>query len=333
MSDNWIQSKICNTKEWVRGITVDNIGNIYYTTNNENIYLVSKDNNNINTESQILINIKGAMLYGIVWNRNNILYICDSNNHEIHSYSIDTRNLSTLAGNGEEGHKDGNMKEAQFNYPSGITMDKNGDLYITDEHHVRKINLSKETVETIAGSIDEGYNDGNTMNAKFNFPIGISMSDDDTIYVADCYNECIRKIKNGIVSTIAGIPEKEGYEDGSLNHSKFSDPFGIVLNDDGNLLVCDLNGLRRIDMNQNIVSTLIKQQGIRALSKDKYGNIYVGIKNSILKLEINTWKWERFLWIGWMKEKSNYCLLASLPKDIIHEIISHINPNKRRFRK
>ena len=87
-------------------------------------------------------------------------------------------------------------------------------------------------------------------------------------------------------------------------------------------------------MNQNIVSTLIKQQDITTLSKDKYGNIYVGTNNSILKLEMNTWKWERFLWIGWMKEKSNYCFLASLPKDIIHEIVLHINPNKRRiFRK
>ena len=332
MSDNWIQSKICNTKERVVGITVDNIGNIYYTTNNENIYLVSKDNNNINTESQILINIKGAGLHGIFWNRNNILYICDNKNHKIISYSIDTRNLSTLAGNGY-GHKDGNMKEAQFNSPSGITMDKNGDLYITDYNYVRKINLSKETVETIAGSIDKGYNDGNAMNAKFFIPHGITMSSDDTIYVVDYYNHCIRKIKNGIVSTIAGIPNKEGYEDGSLNHSIFNFPFGILLNDDGNLLVCDDNGLRRIDMNQNIVSTLIKQQDTRSLSKDKYGNIYVGTNNTILKVEINTWKWERFLWIGWMKEKSNYCLLASLPKDIIYEIISHINPNKRRFRK
>src|SRR5688572_12202721 len=100
MSDNWIQSKICNTKGWVSGITVDNIENIYYTTSSENIYLVSKDNNNINTESQILININGAELYGIVWNRNNILYICDNWNYNIITYSIDTRNLSTLAGNG-----------------------------------------------------------------------------------------------------------------------------------------------------------------------------------------------------------------------------------------
>src|SRR5688572_13954976 len=38
MSDNWIQSKICNT-ELVYGITVDNIGNIYYTSYDENIYL------------------------------------------------------------------------------------------------------------------------------------------------------------------------------------------------------------------------------------------------------------------------------------------------------
>ena len=81
MNENWIVSKLCNTNNWVLGITLDNNGNIYYTTNGENIYLVNKDN--INTESQILINIKGAVLRGIVWNRNNILYICDWNNHRM----------------------------------------------------------------------------------------------------------------------------------------------------------------------------------------------------------------------------------------------------------
>jgi len=67
----------------VHGITVDNNGNIYCTTNNENVYLVRK--NNIKTEPQILVKIKGtrsqrAVLCGIVWNGN---YICDVTNYRI----------------------------------------------------------------------------------------------------------------------------------------------------------------------------------------------------------------------------------------------------------
>jgi len=180
MTDTWSQTKLCNTNNWVSGITVDNNGNIYFTKGFEGLYQINKDD----TKPQCILKNESFMI-GIIWNRNNILYICDFNNHRILSYSIDTRNLSILAGNGEEGYKDGNMKEAQFYNPYGITMDKNGDLYITDSHHVRKINLSKETVETIAGFNDHrGYNDGKAKNAKFYFPIGITVSDDNTIYVS-----------------------------------------------------------------------------------------------------------------------------------------------------
>ena len=327
MNKNWIVSKLCNTNNWVPGITVDNNGNIYYTTSSENIYLVNKDN--INTESQILINIKDAELRGIIWNRNNILYICDWNNHRILSYSIDTRNLSILAGNGEKGYKDGNMKEAQFRYPRGITMDKNGDLYITDFHHVRKINLSKETVETIAGSNDKGYNDGEAKNAKFNVPIGITVSDDNTIYVADYYNHCIRKIKNDIVSTIAGIPRKYGNQDGSLSNSKFSCPCGIHLDIDGSIIISEgSNKLRRIDINNKLVTSIsipeIKEENIYSLSGSLKRTLYIGTKNAIYKVKENVWKYERYLWIGYLKEKSSYCYLSSLPKEIIKEIASYL---------
>ena len=151
MNNTWIIEKIFNVggRYAICGIAVDNNGNIYFTKGTEGLYQINKDD----TKPQCILKNESAMM-GIIWNRNNILYICDYDNHRILSYSIDTRNLSILSGNGKEGNKDGNMKEAQFNYPRGITMDKNGDLYITDIHHVRKINLSKETVETIAGSGD-----------------------------------------------------------------------------------------------------------------------------------------------------------------------------------
>ena len=165
MKNNWKVSKLCDIEDWVSGITLNNNGNIYFTIGDENIYEIRKDD--INTNPKILINIKGANLRGIVWNKNNnILYICDYVNHKILSYSIDTGNISTFAGNGKEGYKDGNINDAQFCNPKGITIDKNGDLYITDSHHVRKINISSRIVETIAGSTTGGYKDGEAKNAK-----------------------------------------------------------------------------------------------------------------------------------------------------------------------
>ena len=324
MNNTWIIEKIAKVGGIyaICGIAVDNNGNIYFTKGTEGLYQINKDD----TKPQCILKNESDMR-GIIWNRNNILYICDFKNHRILSYSMDTRNLSILAGNGEYGYKDGNMKEAQFYNPRGITMDKNGDLYITDFHRVRKINLSKETVETIAGSNDGGYNDGEAKNAKFYLPIGITVSDDNTIYVADCNNYCIRKIKNDIVSTIAGNPGKQGNQDGSLSNSQFKYPSGMHLDIDGSIIISDgSNKLRRIDINNNLVTSIsfpeIKE-GIYCLSGSLKRTPYIGTYHAIYKLE-NVWKYERYLWIGYLKEKSSYCYLSSLPKEIIKEIASHL---------
>mmetsp|Transcript_16776 Transcript_16776/g.23339 ORF Transcript_16776/g.23339 Transcript_16776/m.23339 type:complete len:188 (-) Transcript_16776:122-685(-) len=180
------------------------------------------------------------------------------------------------------------MKDAQFCTPQGIAMDRNGDLYITDYHHIRKINLSEGTVITIAGSttaFSREYQDGEAKNAKFSGPYGISVSNDGTIYVADRDNHCIRKIKDGIVSTIAGIPLEEGNQDGSLSDSQFKYPSGLILDGDGNLLVGDYNGLRIVDMHQKIVTTLSQEtcKEIYSLATDCLGQVYVG-GDSLYKL-------------------------------------------------
>jgi hypothetical protein len=245
-----IINKLCtiDSKQAIYGIAVDNNnGNIYMTLGKDGLWKLNKDD----MKPQCIVK-DGSHMSGIVWNGNNILYICDSNNNRILSYSIDTETLSTLAGNGTKGHQDGNIKDATFTYPQGIAMDRNGDLYITEYDRIRKINIKSGTVETIAGptgsQTDLGYQDGETKNAKFNLPNGIVISDDDTIYVCDQFNHCIRQIKNGIVSTIAGIPGKEGFKDGTLRDSQFSWLYGITLTDDGNLLVADSNRLRKVDM-------------------------------------------------------------------------------------
>jgi hypothetical protein len=192
MNNNWIINKLCtvDSKGAICGIAVNNNnGNIYMTLGNDGLWKLNKDD----MKPQCIVK-DGSFMSGIVWNGNNILYICDYNNHRILSYSIDTEILSTLAGNGKQGHQDGNIKDATFYLPWGIAMDRNGDLYITEFDRIRKINIKSGIVETIVGPTrnryDYGYQDGETKNAKFNRPAGIVISD-DTIYVCDGYNYCI----------------------------------------------------------------------------------------------------------------------------------------------
>lgn len=143
---------------------------------------------------------------GITLNDNGIIYVSDTLNNVIRR--IDTYgNVTTYAGK-----KDDN---SILNEPVGIAIDKKGNLYVADSgnHQIKKI-TGKDKIEIVAGihfSKDlesgywsGGYIDGNAKASYFNFPKGISVKEDGTVYVTDTYNHVLREIKNDTVSTVVG---------------------------------------------------------------------------------------------------------------------------------
>ena len=78
---------------------------------------------------------------GIAMDKEGNLYIADINNHRIRKVDTKLNVVTTIAGSGDAGYKDGDPLEAQFNQPSGIYLDKNEFLYIADKgnHCIRKL--------------------------------------------------------------------------------------------------------------------------------------------------------------------------------------------------
>ena len=101
---------------------------------------------------------------------------------------------------------DGLGSEARFFCPSGITIDSSGNLYVADtfNHRIRKVTPAG-LVTTIAGTGAAGFQDGPVATAKFNYPYGIAVDSSANIYVADTYNQRIRKITpaNNVAGTWA----------------------------------------------------------------------------------------------------------------------------------
>ena len=94
--------------------------------------------------------------------------------------------------------------------------------------------------QVFAGTGSEGVVDGPVQSAQFWAPSGLAADAQGNIYVADTGNHCIRKISNGDVSTIAGKCGEHGSADGSaLGQARFLGPVGILVNDQGQLLVAD----------------------------------------------------------------------------------------------
>jgi sugar lactone lactonase YvrE len=124
----------------------------------------------------------------------------------------------------------------------------------------KNIENSNVVVSTFAGSPgQQGSTDGTGSAARFFSPQGIASDSSGNIFVADTYNNTIRKITPaGVVTTLAGSPGQQGLVDGTGSAARFRLPMGITVASSGNIYVADtLNGavVRKIT-SAGVVTTL-----------------------------------------------------------------------------
>jgi len=176
---------------------------------------------------------------GIATDNQGNIYISDNGNKRIRKISADGL-VTTIAGNGRDAYMNGKGNNAEFFFPTGIVIDKHGNLFVADYNRIRKI-TPDATVSTFAGNETVGYKDGQANIAQFTFINDMVMDDSGNIFVTD--NNKIRKISpEGIVSTVAG--STAGYNDGDGASAKFNNPVGLGIDSNGNIYVADDNNNR-----------------------------------------------------------------------------------------
>ncbi len=146
----------------------------------------------------------------------------------------------------------------QLDMPSHLAVAPDGSLIVanTGAHTIVKVDPEAKTVSVIAGTPNvSGNADGKGSEAKFKAPIGVAVDKQGVIYVADTYNDRVRKIESdGTVKTIAG--SSPGNSDGQGTSAQFNTPCGIALWGKDELLVADSgNGGVRIVRPDGTVST------------------------------------------------------------------------------
>ncbi|HZP81441.1 MAG TPA: hypothetical protein VFB21_07380 [Chthonomonadaceae bacterium] len=170
--------------------------------------------------------------------------------------------VTTIAGTGAAGGTDGYGNTATFNNPAGVAVDKFGVIYVAEVtgQRIRRIQYisydpkvpTSYLVSTLAGSGSAGNTDGIGTAASFQFPTGLAVADDSTLFVTDAGNHSIRRISPaGEVVTIAGTGSP-GSADGSGNTATFNSPRGITLVG-GALIVGERSGnrLRQLTLKAN----------------------------------------------------------------------------------
>lgn len=89
------------------------------------------------------------------------------------------------------------------------------------------------------------FKDGPIEEALFNYPKDIKFDNDGNMFVADYGNHCIRMVSpDGIVTTVAGQPGKAGFKDGGPAESLFNQPWGVAVNELGQIYIADWSNAR-----------------------------------------------------------------------------------------
>jgi streptogramin lyase len=188
------------------------------------------------------------------------LYLTDTGNDIIRKLTPEGMNwvVTTIAGRaGIQGSSDGTNGGALFTSPYGIATDIVGNLYVTDTGNetLRKLSPTGTNwvVTTIAGLAgDYGYLDGTNSGARFDDPLGLAVNSAGAIFIADFFNDCIRKVApvgtNWVVTTVAGSNTSAGGANGTNGAARFWNPTGVTVSGAGVLFIADSqnNSIRKI---------------------------------------------------------------------------------------
>ena len=262
------------SKAW--GVAMDGVGNVFIAdTGNHRIRKVDSTGTitTIVGPESTVINHRGgfsgdggpaaaALLrnpHGVAVDGAGNLFIADTYNHRIRK--VDTSGtITTIAGSGSTGlarggfNGDGGPATAARLYgPTGVAVDRAGNLYIADwnNNRIRKVGTSG-IITTIAGngpSGDHGSYGGDggpAFDAQLYLPYGVAVDGGGNLFIADTGNHRIRKVDStGTITTIAGTGEYGFSGDGgSAAEAQLRRPSGVAVDGGGNLFIADTNNHR-----------------------------------------------------------------------------------------
>lgn len=209
---------------------------------------------------------------GVAVAENGAILIADTGNHAIRQ--IFEGKVTTIAGGRKVGYKDARSTQAEFNFPTGIVTDADGNIYVADSFNnvIRMIDPAAwvTTYAPLAGDAGDDALGNSASEISLNEPAGLAMDEAGNLYVADSANHRIVMIDSKKKMTLlAGNPgpyDREsgyfmgGYLDGNGQIAAFNFPKGVAVDGEGRILVADTYNhvIREVKMADkvNLVSTI-----------------------------------------------------------------------------
>ena len=201
-------------------VTTDPAGNVYVSGGDDGVYVVDP----AGAATLLLARDPSpacptcySQFWGLAVDAAGNLYVGDVGSSVILKRTPDGA-VTVLAGTpGSQGHADGPGPIASFMNPYGVAVDAGGQVYVADfgSDSIRVITPAGD-VSTLAGSPGvDGFTDGTGSEARFFYPSAVALDAAGNVYVADQWNDAIRKVTPaGVVTTLAGTGPLTGAQDG-----------------------------------------------------------------------------------------------------------------------
>jgi RHS repeat-associated protein len=211
----------------------------------------SSDDGGLATQAKL------SALVGVALGPDGSLYIAGNDDHRVRRVGPDGI-ITTVAGNGSGGFSGdgGPATQAQLAQPLGVAVGPDGSLYISDHlsHRIRRVGPDG-IITTVAGNSPApnifGYSGdgGPATEALLNFPQGVAVGPDNSLYIADFGNGVVRRVgPDGIITTVAGNGFRSDSGDGGLaTQAAVARPFGVAVGADSSLYITtEFHRVRRV---------------------------------------------------------------------------------------
>ena len=143
--------------------------------------------------------------------------------------SAQTYTISTFAGGALPVNMPGTSASLDVNVPQFVAADQAGNVFFVDQNTVLRLDATTGVLTLVAGNGTPGFSgdDGPPTTAQLNGPQGVAVDSAGNLYIADTNNQSIRKVSNGVITTVAGnrTPGFSG-DNGPATSAQLNRPWG-----------------------------------------------------------------------------------------------------------
>ena len=265
------------------GLAVNSAGKIYFANQSNNVVDSFSVNGNLSVAAGNHSGTVETLISGVPWNGVELnnpyqiatdaagdVFIADSGNNIVRKAVKSSGLVNIFAGNGTYGYlgDGGPATSAELRTDYGVATNAAGtNVYIGDTTNCLVRSVTGGNINTFAGFVVSaaprcGYtgDGGSATGAELQYPYGVAVDSKGSVYIADQYDQVIRKVTGGNINTIAGLGQLPGYsgDGGPAANAQLYNPQAVAVDPAGNVFIADTTNcrIREVNAATGIITTV-----------------------------------------------------------------------------